>query len=362
MSFPRLSASGYRTTTKPGGEANEPEKAERQHRDRHLQPLAQRRPVLGALRRVPRRLQGRLRDVARVVPRPRGDLPRAVRFDHGRRGQELPARLLAPEHPGLRLRREGPAQGRRSRPGHRDLPVGQHRDRVRLDQEGQDEGADLHRRARLHRDRAQELGALRDRHGDLRDHAGLRRERLRHRPAAGARQGRQGQELAGDGPPDRDLQALPRGLRRDPGADERRGHALRRGRVRAEQARPGHDRAEVGAGRQVHRRRDPRRRPGARAGAQAPRLHRDPRPDAAGRRRGVQEGRDQGVRAPLAPRLRRPRGLPQGSGAPAQGRLQAHHAEDRRLRDAGAGDGAALGRRGEDRPADDRRRAGRHRA
>ena len=179
---------------------------------------------------------------------------------------------------------KGLPKGVDARPRHRDLPVGEHRDRVRLDQEGEDEGADLHRRARLHRDRAQELGALRDRHGDLRDHAGLRRERLRHRPAAGARQGRQGQELAGDGPPDRDLQALPRGLRRDPRADERRGHALRRGRVRAEQARAGHDRAEVGAGRQVHRRRDPRRRPGARAGAQAPRLHRDPRPDAAGRR------------------------------------------------------------------------------
>ncbi len=128
---------------------------------------------------------------------------------------------------------KGLPKGVEARPGHRDLPVGEHRDRVRLDQEGQDEGADLHRRARLDRDRAQELGALRDRHGDLGDHAGLRRERLRHRPAAGAGQERQGQELAGDGPPDRDLPALPRGLRRDPRADERRGHALRRGRVRA---------------------------------------------------------------------------------------------------------------------------------
>ena len=63
-------------------------------------------------------------------------------------------------------------------------------------------------------------------------------------------------QIAGDGPPHRNLQALSDGLRRDPRPDERRGHALRRGRVRDGEARRQDHRAQVGPGRQVHRRRD----------------------------------------------------------------------------------------------------------
>ena len=54
------------------------------------------------------------------------------------------------------MRREWPAEGVQARPGHRDLPVGEHRDRVRLDEEDQDEGADLHGGARLDGARAQD--------------------------------------------------------------------------------------------------------------------------------------------------------------------------------------------------------------
>jgi len=81
---------------------------------------------------------------------------------------------LGAEAPGWRYRH----------PGQHALPQREHRDRVRLPEQGQDEGTGLHRRARLHGDRAQELGALRRWRRHQRDLARLRRERVRHRPAA----------------------------------------------------------------------------------------------------------------------------------------------------------------------------------
>ena len=184
----------------------------------------------------------------------------------------------------------------------------------------------------------------------------LRRERLRHRHGARARRERPREEIPRDGPPDRDLQALLGRLRRDPHPDERGRHPPGRCRVRHRQAQTRHDRAQVGPGRQEHRRRDQDSLAGARPGAQAPRLHRSARPDAP-RGRGVLQGRrHQGIRAPQPPGLRHPGRLHEGSPAPAQAGLQAHHPQDGRLLHGGAGHGDPVLLRRQDRPAHDRRR------
>ncbi len=128
-------------------------------------------PSSGLCSRCTDELQGQLRGLQVVVPRPRGDLPRPLRRGHRRRRQGLPDRLLPPQHPGLRAGRQGAARRRGGQPRQHALPDGEHRDRVRCREQGQDEGADLHRRARLDRDRPQELGALRRRRRHLRRHA-----------------------------------------------------------------------------------------------------------------------------------------------------------------------------------------------
>ena len=95
-----------------------------------------------------------------------------------------------------------------------------------------------------------------------------------------------------------------------PRADERRGHAAGRGRVRHRQARPRDHRAEVGPGRQVHRRRDQGRLARAGPGAAEARLHRHPRSVRPGHPGGLQGRRHQAVRAAHPAGLRRRGGLP----------------------------------------------------
>ena len=130
-------------------------------------------------------------------------LPGSLRDADRRRRQELPGRLFAPEHRRLRPGRQGSARRRGGALGQHAVPDGQHGDGVRRQQEGEDAPADLHRRSGLHRDRPQELGALRRRRRDLGHHARLRRERLRHRPGAGAGRQGQGDEVPEHGRPRR---------------------------------------------------------------------------------------------------------------------------------------------------------------
>ncbi len=73
-----------------------------------------------------------------------------------------------------------------------------------------------------------------------------------------------------------------------------------RGRVRGGQAGRRDHRDEVGPGRQVHRRRNPRRRPGPRPGAEEARLPGHARPDRPGRAGRLRGRRPEGVRAPFA--------------------------------------------------------------
>ncbi len=95
-------------------------------------------------------------------------------------GQELPHRLLAPEHRRLRPGRQGSARGADRPLGQHPVSPGEHRDAVRRQDQGQDEAAHLHRRSGFHRDRTGELGTLRGRRRHLRHHDRLWRERLRH--------------------------------------------------------------------------------------------------------------------------------------------------------------------------------------
>ena len=154
------------------------------------------------------------------------------------------------------------------------------------DQQGQDEGPDLHRRARARPRSPARTGST--------------------SPSARPSRGVTlvcGENVCGIDPelerdakgkvtqsPDMDrrietYRRYHRGLRRNPRADERRGHPPRRGRVRRREARPRHHRAEVGPGRQVHRRRDQGRLAGAGPRAAEARLHRHARPVRPGRSR-----------------------------------------------------------------------------
>ena len=110
---------------------------------------------------------------------------------------------------GYALGAKGLPDGVEGNPDNTLFPMVEHRDRVRRQQQGQDAGADLHRRARFDRDRPQELGALRGRRRDLRRLDRLRRERVRHRPGARARQQRQGRERARHEAPRRGVPPLP---------------------------------------------------------------------------------------------------------------------------------------------------------
>jgi len=67
----------------------------------------------------------------------------------------------------------------------------------------------IHRCSGVYGYRPEELGALRHRCRYIRHHHRLRGERLRSGPRAGAGWSWSGAEVSGDGPEDRDLQALP---------------------------------------------------------------------------------------------------------------------------------------------------------
>ena len=150
--------------------------------------------------------------------------------------------------------------------------------------------------------------------------------------------------VARHGAPRRDLPALPRGLRRHPRPDERRGHAPRRRRVRRREARRRDDRAQVGPGRQVHRRRDQGRlASSARSSCRSRGYLVTPDPSDPAVQAAFQDRRDQPVRAPQPPGLRGRGGLLRRGRAPARPRRQARHAQDRRLPDARARDGHQVG-------------------
>ena len=71
---------------------------------------------LGHVRHLRGRLHRHVRDRQVRLPRPRGDLPAALRRDHHRRREGLPRRLLALQHHGHRRRR--PRHRGRQRQGH----------------------------------------------------------------------------------------------------------------------------------------------------------------------------------------------------------------------------------------------------
>ena len=164
---------------------------------------------------------------------------------------------------GYALRREGHRRGQ-PRQGH--LPRGGHHHGLRPHASGAHAHAHLHRRTGLHRHRPQALGQLRHRRGHL---GHLRSWSARTSAASTPRlefdQERRHPPLARDGAAGQALQGVAGGLRRHHRPAQRRGHAPRRGRVRGREAGRRDDRAEVGPGRQVHRRRDqdprPRRAP-----------------------------------------------------------------------------------------------------
>ena len=82
---------------------------------------------------------------------------------------------------GYALGAEGLPEGVEGNPDNTLFPLVDTETEFGYDEQGEDEGADLHRRARLDRDRAQELGALRGGRRDLAASARVRRERVRHR-------------------------------------------------------------------------------------------------------------------------------------------------------------------------------------
>ena len=282
---------------------------------------------------------------------------------HRRRGQGLPGRLLAPEHPGLRPGRRGPARRRRARPGHRALP--------RRSNTETEYGWTKKVKMRL----PIFTGAL--------GSTEIARKNWEHFAVGAAISGITlvcGENVCGIDPeleldsngkvkssPEMDrrietYQALPRGLRRDPRADERRGHAPRRGRVRARQARPRHDRAEVGPGRQVHRRRDQGRLPGARPGAArgAATSSLPTRPTRA-IQAAFKDGAIKEFERHSPARLRRPRRASStkssGCASSAPSASRSRPAPTR----CASWPWPSVGRRGQDRPADHRRRPRRHR-
>ena len=100
---------------------------------------------------------------------------------------------------------------------------------------------------------------------------------------------------------------------------------------------------------------------GARPGAEAARLHRHPRPDAAGDSSSLHGWRHQGVRAPLAVWASSTGGLPgrdrHGCGIWASSASRSRPAPT----PCGSWPWPCATERGQDRPADHRRRPGRHR-
>ena len=165
--------------------------------------------------------------------------------------KQYPGRLLASEHPRLRHGGQG---HRRGQPGQGHLPGGRHHRRLRSHEPGAHEDAGLHRGSGLHRHRPQVLGSLRHRRRHLRHLAGGGRERLRYRSGGRVLQRRPHQALARDGAPGQDLQGVAGRIRRHHRPAQRRGHRLRRGRIRGREARGRDHRAQVGPGSQVHRR------------------------------------------------------------------------------------------------------------
>ena len=240
-----------------------------------------------------RRLHGPVRDLEIQPGRSEDSL--SARFWHGhrRRQQHHPrGRVLQlAAHPGLRLRRLGPGQGAVHRCGRLHLPERRPDHRIRPQGQDEEPPADDDRRPRLDLHRCQVLGFVchRRRAGGHSD----RCRRERGRGGQGIRD-QEGQDQQGPraGPPHRHLFPLPGQVRRHHRAAERRGHPQRRGRIRGRKIRRQvHRRAEMGPGRQGHRRRDPGEQPRVRPVPQEPRLHRRPGPVLPGGEEGLREGR-----------------------------------------------------------------------
>ncbi len=115
-------AGGCHFKLNDGGEANEPEKAERQHCHRYVQPLAQRGPDVGICVECLDGCPGgcemwlasfRGREV--IYPGPFGSITAGA-------DKNYPLDYSHLKHPGLRLRREGAAQGREARPDTATFP------------------------------------------------------------------------------------------------------------------------------------------------------------------------------------------------------------------------------------------------
>ena len=200
--------------------------------------------------------RGQLRGLQVLVPRPRGHLPRSVRRGHRRRRQGLPDRLLAPQHPGLCAGRQGSARGRGGQPGQHALPDGDTETEFGIENKvkmkvpiftGALGSTEIARKNWEHFAVGAAISGVSLVCGE--NVCGID-------PGARARRQRQGHALARHGASRRGLPPLPPGLRRHPRADERRGHPPWRGRVLHREARRRDDGAQVGPGRQVHRRRD----------------------------------------------------------------------------------------------------------
>ena len=215
---------GIQTQTEECDESAQTER-QRSHHDR--QPLAPRGAPVGHLYALHRRVPWKLRPVQCHFSWQGTAVSRPLWGNHLRGGQGLPDRLLSPQHHGVCPWSRGNAGGS----GSCHLPDGQYRDRIRRREQGEDEGPDLYRCIGKHRYRPEELGALRARSRHFRDQHGLRGECLRDRPGTPTGQQREDRRGPEHALPRRAVQALPRGLRRHPGADERGGHEIRRCRV-----------------------------------------------------------------------------------------------------------------------------------